>query len=72
MSNETKIEMDIQVLPLVDRIERVVKTLAHYAGRAILFCPLSAPDYMSEHNRGGGPELDRALYEEPNPQMGLW
>ncbi len=52
---------------VVDPIERtkiILSCAKRCVASAVRFLPKEAPDYMSTHNRGGGPMLDRELYDE--------
>lgn len=59
-------EVDKNPLPelhLFPRLERV----GHFIKRLVSFLPECAPDHMSNHyrpNSGGGPALDRGLYDQ--------
>lgn len=58
-------EKDPNIMPeftLFPRLERV----AGFIKRLVTFLPTDAPDYMSEHYRGGAAMLDRELYDNPN------
>lgn len=48
---------EIHIFPRLERVGR-------FMGRLFSFLPVEAPDYMSEHNRGAAPALDRALYDQ--------
>lgn len=61
-------ETDPNIMPKINlfpRLERVGRAL----GRLVSFLPANAPDYMSDHYRGGAAMLDRELYD--NDQMQL-
>ena len=59
--------------PQIELLPRLAQ-VGKFIGRLLTFLPQNAPDFMSNHyhpeNRGGGPALDRSLYDEP--QMRLW
>ena len=42
----------------------VLKAVGDIACSVLRFLPSEAPDYMSEHYRGGAALLDRELYDE--------
>lgn len=56
-------EKDKNPFPTLDLFPRLTR-VGQFLGRLVSFLPTEAPDYMSNHNRGGGPALDRALYEQ--------
>lgn len=49
---------NIELFPQLARVGR-------FLGRLVSFFPSEAPDFMSNHNRGGGPMLDRELFDKP-------
>lgn len=57
-------ETDPNIIPRLDlfpKLQRVGRAL----GRLVSFLPANAPDYMSDHYRGGAAMLDRELYDQP-------
>lgn len=57
--------------PKIDLFPKLTR-VGHFIGRLVSFCPLEAPDYMSEHYRGGAALLDRELYDKPTGQLELF
>lgn len=50
---------EVHIFPRLERI-------GHFVSRLVSFLPECAPDYMSNHNRGAAPMLDRELYDDKN------
>ena len=44
----------------------ILHRLGRCAVRCLSFLPAEAPDFMSEHYRGGAAMLDRELYDNPD------
>ena len=55
-------ETDKNPFPKIDLFPRLTKVAA-CIGRLASFLPNQAPDYMSDHYRGGAAMLDRELYD---------
>lgn len=67
-------EKDKNPFPQMELFPRLSRVGA-FLGRLTRFCPLEAPDYMSEHYhkpRGASESLDEALYDQPVQQERLW
>lgn len=58
-------EADKTPFPRIDLFPRLHR-VADFVARVISPFPSEAPDYMSEHYRGGEAMLDRELYDNPN------
>lgn len=50
---------DVHLFPRLERAAEFIKGL-------VRFLPSEAPDYMSNHYRGGAAMLDRELYDNPD------
>jgi len=46
---QTQIIPEMVIIPMLDKVERLVQGAGHFINRLISFCPLEAPDYMSNH-----------------------
>lgn len=58
-------EADKNPMPQFDLFPRL-KRVGEVVVRFLSFNPAEAPDYMSNHYRGGAAMLDRELYDDPN------
>jgi hypothetical protein len=58
-------EQDKNPFPKIDLFPRLT-AIARGVGRMVSFLPTEAPDFMSDHYRGGAAMLDRELYDDPN------
>ncbi len=58
-------EADRNPFPQLDLFPRLTR-VAKAVGRLLSPLPSEAPDYMSNHYRGGAAMLDRELYDNPN------
>lgn len=59
-------EKDQNPMPQFDLLPGlpVIRKVGRFLGSLLVPFHTGAPDCMSTHNRGGGPALDRALYEQ--------
>lgn len=66
MQNE-KQKADPNPMPEIKLFElpAIVSKVAHALGGLLVPFHCEPHAYMSTHNRGGGPALDRELYEQP-------
>lgn len=58
-------EQDKNPFPKIDLFPRLTR-VGRALGRLVTFLPSEAPDFMSEHYRGGAAMLDRELCENPD------
>lgn len=55
-------EADKNPFPNIELFPRL-EAVGRFVARLVRFLPESAPDYMSDHYRGGAAMLDRELYD---------